>query len=70
MEEFAQHAGMINVRSEENLKEFIDGFKMQNEDLAGMFARNIYLREQLKLYQKDLKTTRLVELQQLRTDWK
>lgn len=26
MEEYAQHAGLINVRGEEDLKEFLDGF--------------------------------------------
>lgn len=43
---------------------------MAAEDLTATFAKNIQLREEIKLYQKDLKTLALYDLEQSRKDSK
>ncbi len=55
-EQLAPHAGMIDVRSDENKREIYETAIISSEDVTGAFSRNLQSREELKLYQKDLKS--------------
>lgn len=61
MDKQADHAGLINVRSEVQKREIIEEIMLGREEIAGILQRNLKMREELKLLQRDNKEILLNE---------
>lgn len=51
-EQYALHAGLISVRTDQQKREIAEAVKMAQDETIGIITRNMYLREELRLYQK------------------
>jgi len=52
IEEYAVHSGLINVRTDMQKNEIMEGRLMAKEEAVAIISRNMQMREELKLYQK------------------
>ncbi|KAM3133078.1 hypothetical protein pb186bvf_014795 [Paramecium bursaria] len=55
MDHYAKHAGLINIRNDVQKREIIEGILMAKEQIAGIIARNLKMREEIKFVQRDQK---------------
>jgi predicted NAD/FAD-binding protein len=54
--QFADHAGLINVRTDENKQEIKENALLSFEDLTSSIQKNLSTREDIKLVQRDEKS--------------
>ncbi|CAD8130613.1 unnamed protein product [Paramecium sonneborni] len=70
MDHYARHAGLKNVRSDVQKREIVEGILMGKEEIAGIIQRNLKMREEIKLLQKDNKEILINEFQSYRSSYK
>ncbi|CAD8164435.1 unnamed protein product [Paramecium pentaurelia] len=70
MDHYARHAGLINVRSDVQKREILEGILMGKEEISGIIQRNLQMREEIKLLQKDNKEILINEFQSYRSSYK